>query len=106
VSHRITFFLNDGEKYKITHDWQQRFLLTPERSSEVSCLGSGLLSRLRSLKLSRERIKIGKKMKAIGQAECEGLIQSCTVTYNRTIFILVVEINHRIIEWLGLEGTL
>lgn len=93
VPHRISLFLNDGEKYKVTHDQQQRFLLTPEHSSEVSCLGSGLLSRLRSHKLSRQRIKSATKShKGIGQAEREGLLQSYTVIYNWTIFSLMVEI--------------
>lgn len=49
--------LSDGEKYKIAHNGQQGFLLTPENSSEVCCLGSDLLSSLRSHKLSRQRIK-------------------------------------------------
>lgn len=49
--------LSDGEKYKVAQHWQQKFLLTREHSSEVCCLGSDLLSRLRSHKLSRQRIK-------------------------------------------------
>lgn len=83
VPHRINLFLNDGEKYKVTQHGQKRFLLTCEHSSEVCCLGSDLLSGLRSHKLSRQRIQIAtKSRKAIGQE----------VIHNRTIFSLMVEI--------------
>lgn len=54
---RISFFLNDGEKYKVTQNWQRRFIMTPERSSEVRYLGSVLRSSLRSHTLSRQKIK-------------------------------------------------
>lgn len=42
VPHRANLFLNDEEKYKVTHNWQQKFLLTPEHCSKVCCLGSDL----------------------------------------------------------------
>lgn len=40
---RISLFLNEEEKYEVTQNWQQRFLLTPECSLEVCYLGSNFL---------------------------------------------------------------
>lgn len=57
--------LSDGGK--AAHSWQKRLLLTPEHSSEVCCLGSDLLSRLRSHKLSRQRIKKCRKSQKPGR---------------------------------------
>lgn len=89
----ISLFLDDGEKYKVTDDQQQWFLLTSEHSLEVCCLGNDLLLRLRSHKLSRQRIKGATKYhRGIGQAECEGLLQKYTVIHNWTIFSWMVEI--------------
>lgn len=81
VPHRISLFLNDAEKYKVTHDRQQRFLLTPEHPSEVYCLGSHLLSRLRSHKLSRQRIKNATKIHKARQSAKD----SCRVIKQYTI---------------------
>lgn len=95
-ANRISFFLNDGEKYNVTQNKQQRFIMTPEHSLEVHYLGSDLRSSLKSHKSSRQSIKCHRKSEGYRPGR---VWKTLAELYNWTIFSLIVECWHTLDSW-------